>query len=172
MSTDQMRYKIAAKSAPEFSDEFFVECPKCHGCALLIPMGEGSVGEQSSRDQANGDEAFPDHTSQAPQVALNPKHLECFDCAFRRTWNPIKPSFFRSLVNWFGELSLYMQVDCGDQTIWALNPKHLEYLQEQLRLCAEGKAEASAPMQEWLEHHGHTEIATCLTRLKREPANV
>ena len=170
MATEQMRYKIAAQSAPEFSDEFFVECPKCHGCALLIPMGEVPAGEQANGGQANGDEMLLDHISQAPQVALNPKHLECYDCGFRRTWNPKKPSFFRSLVNWFGELSLYMQVECGDQTIWALNPSHLEYLEEQLRLHADGEAEASAPMQEWLEHTSHTEIATCLARLKREPA--
>ncbi len=153
MSRRDVRYKQAAKKAPDFADEFLVECPKCQGCAVVLPMGEHD--EEPDEDQPH-----------APDTTLNPRYLECSKCRFRRTWEPGDLSFLRTLVNWFGELSLFLRMSCGEQTVWAINEAHLAFLQEQLQQISDGATEASPILGEWLEDVDADELAACFAEMR------
>ncbi|QDG51529.1 hypothetical protein FIV42_12470 [Persicimonas caeni] len=156
MTYRDVRYKNAAKEAPDFSDEFLVECPKCQACAFLLPMGEDATD-----------------SPHASESAMNPRYLECSACSFQRSWKPGDLNFLRTLVNWFGELSLYLRVGCGRHTVWALNVAHLSYLEAQLEQAVAGATELPPLLEVWLEDEDPIDIAASLARLRqRLPDNL
>lgn len=152
MKRRDVRYKNAAKEAPNFSDEFLVECPKCQGCALLSPMGD-------TDDDVSSERSLTDKS-------MNPRYLNCSKCSFQRAWQPGDLDFLRTLVNWFGELPLYLRALCGEQTIWALNAAHLTFLEDQLQQVNDG-AEVPPLLSGWLEDVDPASLAESLALLRQ-----
>lgn len=93
-------------------DEFLVICPKCQSCASI-----------RRRDPSN------------PHL-FAPRRLLCLRCGHAKDWagrelfHPWHDAEMRDSVF---HLPLWLQTPCCGKTLWAYNPRHLEFLENYVR---------------------------------------
>ncbi|MFP4597527.1 MAG: hypothetical protein ACLFVJ_04695 [Persicimonas sp.] len=153
---NRIRYRIAAEDARGFCEEFVVECPKCNGCATLIPWYHHPDGDKEQ-------EPVPRHPPE-------PSWFKCAECSLHRTWLRMEVNMFYALVDWFRELELYLQTTIDEEIIWALNYDHQEFLIEQVNRVIEEDyqpAEDLTPLVDWLELFEPEQVLEKLKELAR-----
>ena len=103
------RFSDGGELIYEFGDEFFVVCPKCAGKAKILRFEKGSE-KLSERLTA-------------------PRKLICLNCPHRAEKRGGAVSIGAS-CDWYFGLPLWLQVECGVETLWAYNEKHLEFIEK------------------------------------------
>lgn len=160
---NRIRYRIAAQQARDFCHKFIVECPRCNGCAELIPIYEEGDDDRQSR-----------HGLPMAKFPLQPGQFHCRECELVRNWQETELNELFTLVDWFKELELYLQAVTDDRVVWALNFEHHQFLEEQLREAIANPKEVrdSIPsLAEWPEPIDAESLLEALKHLEEDGAH-
>lgn len=117
------KFRENYKYLNEFADEFLVVCPKCDNRAKVI------LAETVEFNPAN-------HLFSA-------RKLICPNCGFNKIKDSKsnfgilfsnKKTNFDCLViggafDWYFQETLWLQRECGGKTLWAMNERHLEFIE-------------------------------------------
>ena len=89
----------------DFAHEFLIACPECsHRCKVQIKSGE--VNHWSS-----------------------PRVVTCSHCGLIKETREKKYTVYDDGRDWYFGYQLWLQTPCCGDTLWVLNPAHLEYLE-------------------------------------------
>ena len=138
----------------EFTDECWVACPRC---------GERAVSRAMGEPKWNG-----------------PRRLTCTRCAHVADWHGDRIATGDAHDPHFG-LPLWLRAPCCGQTLWAYNPRHLDFLADYigatLRERARGdhgwaNASLASRLPKWMQLARHRdEVRKGIERLRaRLPA--
>ena len=100
------RHRDKFQSLESFNNPCFVVCPKCSGCAVIsIALGEENRW-------------------------FSKRNLVCLNCTYRDVWssNAISRLWCEAKDDYFN-LPLWLQVPCGENTLFAYNTEHLKFLE-------------------------------------------
>ncbi len=92
----------------EFADEFLVVCPKCKSLAKVTSPQTDSVFWKDK--------------------LLASRKIVCLNCAFTKSWSGKKISIGGN-ADWYFNLPLWLEISCCNETLWAYNYKHLEFIE-------------------------------------------
>ncbi|HEY1011114.1 MAG TPA: hypothetical protein VGE07_00320 [Herpetosiphonaceae bacterium] len=98
------RFRDPQAALEDFADEILVACPRCAGCARVLP-----------RDPAD------------PSV-FAPRRLICPACGLARE-RPGGPVSFGAPRDCYFGLPLWLQAPCAGETLWAYNERHLALME-------------------------------------------
>lgn len=124
MSEANEKFSDSGEQIFDFSDEFLVECPKCQSLARVVLCNE---------DNGN----IP--------LLYAARKLICVKCGLSKIWqrnkfigyqsgNKIEPGFNNFIkiggnFDWYFQMPLWLQTECCGEILWALNQKHLEFIE-------------------------------------------
>lgn len=111
------RFQDDGRTIWDFVDEILVTCPSCGGCAHVLPSGRdrGLFGARRVTCLACG---YARDAASRRAAKARPLHE-----ARRARAAPPGP------VDTFLGLPLYLQTYCAGETLWALNARHLAWLE-------------------------------------------
>lgn len=103
----QKRYKYTPLGILNYADPSYVTCPKCEGCAVVF---------KENKDKS---------------IAFTTNIISCQHCGFhgdsKRSNAICRDS---TIFDWHEDnLPLWLQAVCGENTLYAFNPKHLAIIE-------------------------------------------
>ncbi|WP_019639236.1 hypothetical protein [Paenibacillus fonticola] len=118
-----MKFKNQHRMLVSFGAYFLVVCPNCSGKAKVISLGAPS-----------------------PYITGITRRFFCSECGSHKEFVPRKNCYNEAVIrysknweegyiniggpfDWFFGYSLYLQIPCCGQTLWAYNLEHLEYVE-------------------------------------------
>lgn len=147
------RFQDDGRMIWDFIDDILVECPGCGGCAHVLPRKPGSAGVSSqrrvtclrcgyARDAANWRDRRESRPNWRKERRANGQRRQASSSWYTPPGAPHPPH--PSPTDTFLGLPLYLQTPCAGHILWALNPRHLAWLESFL---AAGLREDAAPMR-------------------------
>jgi hypothetical protein len=103
-----LRFKDDQKHWYQFANYFIVECPRCHGEAIIAPKINWTSEEFLSAK----------------------RRLVCKKCSYFDETLPESGVTMHIDKDWFFELPLYLQAPCCGNKLVAYNLEHLEYIND------------------------------------------
>jgi hypothetical protein len=105
MKQKAKRFKDEGQRIEDFSDEFLVRCPRCAGCARVVPKDSNFA------------------------ALFSPQRLVCPCCGYGNDWCK-HAIHYQDRHDWYFELPLWLQTECCGHVLWAHNEKHLTFLED------------------------------------------
>lgn len=148
------RFDDDGKRLAEFCDEFLVECPRCaRGCKVILS------------------EPGAHHSAQNLRLFQSRKAV-CHQCGFNKNWDG-EVVTSGDCVDWYFGFPLWLQSPCCSETLWALNERHLRWLEDYVH--ARERIEVpninrslSSRLPKWLKSSkNRDEVSKCLLRLRK-----
>ena len=102
----------------EFSDLFLVHCPRCDKCARVVLLDSHYWT----------DEKKPPYT----RLLVAPRRLTCEYCGYAKEWQG-KSIAVDGAKDWYFGQSLWLQTNCTGEILWALNQRHLKFMEDFVR---------------------------------------
>ncbi len=96
----------------DFGDHIYVRCPHCARCAHVIALYSASVAYKVDKSRL-----------------FAPRKLSCLHCGYAKSWAGHQVSL-GGAYDWYFRQPLWLQTPCGGETLWALNPEHLDFLEQ------------------------------------------
>ena len=118
------KFKDDGEQIYAFGEEFLVKCPKCASLAKVLLKDK------------NSDSDYP---------LLSSRKIVCSRCGLTKIWNgkhiigvrtspldkqiPPRMLVVGGSFDWYFQESLWLQIECCGETLWAYNEKHLEFIE-------------------------------------------
>ena len=130
------RFQDDGRTIWDFTDDILVACPGCGGCAHVLPKDPHAVGLFGARRVSCLHCGYARDASTGRAKKARPRwEKERWTGKDRRQ---VSTSMFepaarriarRGPVDTFLGLPLYLQTPCAGETLWALNARHLAWLE-------------------------------------------
>ena len=108
IAPDNQRFQDEGQYLHEFADKFLIVCPRCANRAEVL------LAENMTFNPANH--------------LFLPRKLTCSNCGYNQRWQS-KTVFAGSPFDWYFKQSLWLQIACCGETLWAYNTAHLELIE-------------------------------------------
>ncbi|MFE4599832.1 hypothetical protein ACFRKE_03165 [Kitasatospora indigofera] len=162
---DRFRDQRERKYGYDFLDEVLVRCPRCDGCAVVMPHP-----------------GAPDDADAAVSGAVNfRRRLRCRGCGFFKD-GTVPAAVLGGPADPFFRRPLWLRESCCGQVLWAYNVRHLDLLEAFVaaKLRERGELLPGAPtslverLPTWLKAaKNRTEVLRTIRRLRSTlPAQV
>ena len=138
----------------DFSDLFLVHCPRCNKCARVVPRNTQSSARES-----------------LPPAALlfAPRRLTCEYCGYVKEWEGKRTRTVAGHDWYFGQ-PLWLQTNCCGELMWALNPRHLQFMEDFVRADfreTHWNATLASRLPEWMKLGKNREdVLKCIAKLR------
>lgn len=130
------RFQDDGRRIWDFIEDILVECPSCGGCAHVLPKDPRHARLSGarrvsclrcgySRDAASGG-AKKARPRWEKRQRVGKKWRQASTSTF--TGAPRRPAH-NAPADWFFGLPLYLQTPCAGETLWALNARHLAWIE-------------------------------------------
>lgn len=162
MSKEVIRFEDKCIRFSDMLDEILVACPQCARYAKVI--------------------LTPADTVEKSHPIFMKRRLFCSHCSLVKEWDKGMFHFEPSkspICDPYFDAPLWFQMSCCGHILWALNRRHLCYLEEYVRATLRGEAFISeyhstwsgmaSILPKWMKLAKHREpVLACLEKLKRK----
>ncbi|MEE3718420.1 hypothetical protein V2H45_16895 [Tumidithrix elongata RA019] len=117
--TEPLRFRDIGQTIYDFGHSFWVHCPQCDRLSTVMPFSE-SASEAAPLPQTQTHKIFDRH------------RLSCKYCGYSKDWqgNSVTIGGDR---DWYFNLTLWLQIPCCGEILWAYNAEHLDFLENFVR---------------------------------------
>jgi hypothetical protein len=102
------RFRDTRETLYHFIEEYLVVCPKCSGCARVVPLDVDLQNLFASR------------------------RVTCQSCSYSKDWQGKSIEIGSVQDSYFG-LPLWLQIAIGDRILWFHNFRHLQFVEAFVR---------------------------------------
>jgi len=146
------RFEDTGEWLYQFTDLFLVHCPRCDRCAKVVLRD--AVGEQPQ-----------DYMS----MVFSPRRLVCEHCGYTQNWQGREVGS-TDLSDYYFHRPLWLQTPCCNETLWALNTRHLDFLERyvaaELRE-GQGHGTLASKLPQWImSAKNRDDVLKCIRRLR------
>ncbi len=130
------RFQDDGRRIWDFIDDILVECPSCGGCAHVLPKDPRGAILLGARRVSCLRCGYARDSAASGAKKARPRWEKRRRVGKRRrqvstsmfTGAPQRPAR-NGPTDWFFGLPLYLQIPCAGQTLWALNARHLAWIE-------------------------------------------
>jgi hypothetical protein len=112
--TTKIRFKDNGERLSDFGEQFLVICPNCKNCATVIPKFKEAK------------------YNKYVYITIDSVGLTCFTCGYSKRKENVN-TYYLGDCDFYFQLPLWLEEKCKDETIWAYNYRHLNFLENYIK---------------------------------------